>query len=194
MDVAYLYLLREDYLEDICKIGKTKQKCCTKINRFNAYDKETEIIALREVPIESLDELEKFLIKDFKTKYKVAKGNEYFHCTRNQALETFDSFVDTHIKNKVLLDIYDYTLTEEFKKKDKKEQDKNKTFKCEKCNHQFIKKSHLNSHLKKKYPCDKLEVNSIKCVHCEKIIHDGTNINRHLKTCKVFNQNKSNKV
>lgn len=99
MDVAYLYLLREDYLEDICKIGKTKQKCCTKINRFNAYDKETEIIALREVPIESLDELEKIFIKDFKTKYKVAKGNEYFHCTRNQALETFDSFVDTHIKN-----------------------------------------------------------------------------------------------
>jgi hypothetical protein len=120
MDVAYLYLLREDYLEDICKIGKTKQKCCTKINRFNDYDKETEIIALREVQMESLDELEKFLIKDFKAKFKIAKGNEYFYCTRNQALGTFDSFVDTHIKNKLLLDIYDYSLTEEFKKKEKK--------------------------------------------------------------------------
>jgi len=59
-------------------------------------------------------------------------------------------------------------------------------YKCLKCNYVFKKKSHLDSHLKRKYPCDKIDTNSIKCEYCEKIIHDGTNLNRHLKTCKIY--------
>jgi uncharacterized coiled-coil protein SlyX len=60
-------------------------------------------------------------------------------------------------------------------------------FTCNKCNKQFKKKWLLTYHQNKKIPCDK-NIESNKCVHCNKELSKKTKMSSHLKNCKVYNE------
>jgi hypothetical protein len=61
-------------------------------------------------------------------------------------------------------------------------------FKCEKCKQIFVTRKGLNIHLNKQIPCDTTNIETVKCQHCNKVIFCPRNLNRHLKTCKVYNK------
>ena len=64
-------------------------------------------------------------------------------------------------------------------------------FTCNKCDKTFPSNYRLNIHLNKKFPCKKED--NKQCEYCKKILSNKTKINKHLKTCKVYNQYELNK-
>ena len=70
-------------------------------------------------------------------------------------------------------------------------------YKCNKCGKSFERKSTLNKHLNRVYPCDKVEA-KLKCEYCDSKFSRKDNLNRHIKTIhsdminKVINKNNNN--
>lgn len=57
-------------------------------------------------------------------------------------------------------------------------------YKCEKCKHQFDRKSTYNNHLTRKNPC-KLNINiDNECTYCNKKFSKLSNLTKHFKICK----------
>jgi len=60
-------------------------------------------------------------------------------------------------------------------------------FICGKCSKEFKYKKSLIYHQNKKIPCDDNN-NKYKCNYCNKELSKTTKINKHLKTCKIYNE------
>lgn len=57
-------------------------------------------------------------------------------------------------------------------------------YKCEKCKHQFDRKSTYNNHLTRKNPCKLNDNVDNECSYCNKKFSKLSNLNKHLKICK----------
>lgn len=96
----YIYLLQErEFIktnESIYKIGRTKQE---QNKRFKQYPKNSKL--LLQIECDDCVELEKYLLKIFKDKYKQRKdiGNEYFEGDpKNMINDIFDNVMEENIK------------------------------------------------------------------------------------------------
>lgn len=89
MDQIYL-ITPEIYIEhNIVKIGKHKGNTMKKINE---YGENTKIHSIKSVYDSKL--IEKELIKQFKNKFKIYKGHEYFEGHIEECIELFDMIVN----------------------------------------------------------------------------------------------------
>ena len=67
-------------------------------------------------------------------------------------------------------------------------------FKCNNCNKIFTRKSNLENHNIKLFPCKKMEIiteitEDIICIHCNKLFSTKFNLNKHLKGhCKIVKE------
>ena len=61
-------------------------------------------------------------------------------------------------------------------------------FICDKCGKEFKYKKSLIYHQNKKIPCDNNNNDKYKCNYCNKELSKTTKINKHLKTCKIYNE------
>ena len=59
-------------------------------------------------------------------------------------------------------------------------------FICDKCGKEFNRKSYLIKHKNRKIPCNNTD--KYKCNYCNKELSKTTKINKHLKTCKIYNE------
>ena len=59
-------------------------------------------------------------------------------------------------------------------------------FICDKCGKEFNRKSYLIKHQNRKIPCNNTD--KYKCNYCNKELSKTTKINKHLKTCKIYNE------
>ncbi len=75
-------------------------------------------------------------------------------------------------------------------------------YKCDKCNTIFQKKWNYEYHLNRKNPCiisinkeketdEKRDVEKIKCEYCNKTYSSISNLNKHLKLCKLKNKDEN---
>ena len=60
-------------------------------------------------------------------------------------------------------------------------------FICDKCGKEFNRKSYLIKHQNRKIPCNN-NTDKYKCNYCNKELSKTTKINKHLKTCKIYNE------
>ena len=58
-------------------------------------------------------------------------------------------------------------------------------FQCNLCNKEFTKFSNYKQHKNRKYPCVKEKNPIYNCEYCEKILSTKSNLQRHLKICKL---------
>lgn len=185
---------------------------------MNNYSKDTRIIRISEVKTSNIITYETDLIRLFKKKFELFKGNEYFYGEEKDIILCFDNFIKfCFINDYVGKNCEKFCENEENDGENEdddgddedsdEEDDKNgdddgeivKTniihsrmeYKCNKCNKKFSKKSHLNGHLNKKIPCVMIgNNNGINCLYCNKYISNKRSINSHLKSCKVYKKQK----
>lgn len=79
---AYIYLIQDgnDIGTNVYKIGKTKQNKndSRDLCRLRQYSHGTKQHATFSVPYEHVDDIEDIIIREFKSKYKLARGREWF--------------------------------------------------------------------------------------------------------------------
>ena len=69
----------------------------------------------------------------------------------------------------------------------------NKT--CEKCGHIFPTPSQLQTHLKRKTPCDQNNIKNFKCKYCHISFSFSNSMYRHIKnSCNVFKEEEQKKI
>ena len=169
-DLAYIYLIQDgnDKGTNIRKIGKTVQKGGDTriVRRIQQYNKGTIIYHLWKVDEKDIDAIEDKIKCQFKVKYKLARGSEWFEGDVNNMKKDIDEIVDGYICKDVIVPSCS-------------------VIKCDNCykifKHKYSLKLHANV-------CKGISL-PFQCTKCMKILSSKSGKCKHMKICKGTNNN-----
>ena len=173
------------------KIGMSKEN---DLKRLRCYHKGTRFICIMSCmyPVT----LEGLIKKNFKDKYKLIAGTEYFEGDENEMLIHFLEIIKDNNKNNVKdkeVEIKNENLNDleinkeeniETKVINKEIKINKKVYFCDICKKKYKNYKCLWSHTKKFHQKSNIVILKHECTHCKKQFNDKSNRYKHQKICK----------
>lgn len=143
---GYIYLLQDGCFHgtNVFKIGRTSQIGDTKcLSRIKSYSQNTTQVYLREVCEDQVINIERDIIKLFRSKYILIKGREWFEGSSKSMIEDIHNIIKTKYSES---EIIKPTI---FNKNEPINNVVTCLYECNVCGKSYIHRSRLRNHLDK---------------------------------------------